>query len=142
MSITSANSVYTLSIDTIFPQPVTLQKYAVDDAFTTTVLRVGEVQMGVDGQMSGGFTFVEIPQEISFIADSPSVLIFDQWWQAELQAKDVYPATGTIQLPSTKTKWSMTNGILVSYSPIPDAKRVLQPRRFGITWQSAVSQPI
>lgn len=142
MSITSANSVYTLTVDTIFNQPQQLQKYAVDDAFTTQVLNAGEVQMGVDGGMAGGFVYVPVVQEIVFIADSPSVALFDQWYNAQLQAKDVYVASGTIIMPSIRTKWAMTFGILVNYSVIPDAKKVLQFRRFGITWQSAIPSPV
>ena len=142
MSITSANSVYMLSVATIFASPVILQGYAADDAFTTASQRVAEVQLGVDGTAASGFVYALVEQEISFLANSPSTALFDQWYQAQLQAKDVYIASGSIRLPGLGQKWTMTNGTLTSFMPIPDAKRVLQPRKFGITWQSAIPSAI
>ena len=142
MSITSANSVYTLSIATIFANPIQLQGYAADDAFTTASITTAEVQMGVDGVMASGFVYAPTVQEITLLANSPSAALFDQWYQAQIQAKDVYAASGVIRLPSLQVKWTMTNGTLTSFMPIPDAKRVLQARKFGITWQSAISSPI
>lgn len=142
MSITSANSVYMLSVATIFAAPSQLQAYAADDAFSTQALKSAETQMGVDGFLAGGFVFVAIEQEIALQANSPSNALFDQWYQAQLQSKDVYVAGATIQMPSLGIKWTMTNGFLTSYNIIPDAKRLLQPRKHMITWGSAIPAPI
>lgn len=142
MSITSANSIYMLGVATIFATPTQLQGYAADDAFTTSALKSAETQMGVDGFLAGGFVYVPVEQEISFLASSPSCALFDQWYQAQLQAQDVYAASATIQMPSLGIKWTMSNGFLTSYTVIPDAKRVLQARKFGVTWQSAIPAPI
>lgn len=141
-TITSANSVYTLSVATIFATPVQLQGYAADDAFTTSQLRAAETQMGVDGQLAGGFVFAAVEQEISLLASSASNALFDQWYAASINARDAYPASATVQLPSLGIKWTMSNGFLTMYSIIPEARRVLQPRKFQITWQSAVAGPI
>lgn len=141
-SITSANSVYMLSVATIFASPVILQGYSADDAFTTASQRAAEVQLGVDGVAASGFVYALVEQEISFLANSPSTALFDQWYLAQLQAKDVYTASGSIRLPGLGQKWTMSNGTLTSFMPIPDAKRVLQPRKFGITWQSAIPSSI
>lgn len=142
MSITSANSVFTLSVATLFSVPQQLQGYAADDAFTTAALKAAETMMGVDGFLSGGFVFVAIEQGITLQADSPSNALFDQWYAAQTQVKDIYNAAATIQLPSLGVKFTMTKGFLTDYTIIPDAKRVLQPRKYGITWQSAIPAPI
>lgn len=139
-SITGANSTFTLSISGLFPTPVQLQGYATDDAFATESLTPSETLMGVDGILSGGFVFVEVKQTISIQADSPSADIFDQWYSAQQQIQDVFTATGLIMLPSLRKKYSMVKGFLTTYPPLPDVKKLLQPRKFGITWQAAQPQ--
>ena len=139
-TITGANSTFTLAIAGLFPTPVQLKGYAADDAFATEALASAETMMGVDGILSGGFVYVEVKQTITLQADSPSTAMFDQWYAAQQQQQDVFVASGLITLPSTKLKYVMTTGFLTSYPPLPDVKKLLQPRRFGITWQSAQPQ--
>lgn len=141
-TISGANVVYMFGVSTIFPSPQQLQGFAADDAFTTAVQKIGEVQMGVDGQQAGGFVYVPVEQEISLLASSSSTSIFDQWVQAQLQVQDAYAAFGTILMPSLGKKWTMNNGILISYPPMPDVKKLLSPLKYMISWQSAVPAPI
>lgn len=141
-TITAANSIFMLSVATIFTAPTKLQGYGPDDAFDTASLPVGETQMGVDGQLAGGFVYSAVEQDITLLASSISNALFDQWYQAMVQAQDAYPANATIQLPGLGIKWIMTNGFLIDYMIIPSVKRLAQPRRHKIRWQSAVSAPI
>jgi hypothetical protein len=137
-SITSANAQILLSIPSLFPIPQALQGFAVEDIFDVAEIEPTETQMGVDGILSAGFVFVPVEQTFALQADSPSIIIFDTWWTAMQIAKDVYFATATVLLPGLGKKWAMNNGVLKSYKPLPDAKKVLQPQRFRITWQSAL----
>ena len=137
-SITSANAEILLSIPSLFPIPQALQGFAAEDIFDVAEIEPTETLMGVDGILSAGFVFVPIDQNFAFQADSPSIVIFDTWWTAMQVVKDVYFATATVLLPGPGKKWAMNNGVLKSYKPLPDAKKVLQPQRFRITWQSAL----
>jgi len=134
-TLTSANAVYTLSITDLFDFPVTLQGFAADDIFRTTPLASSEVSMGVDGVLSAGFRYVPTEQTVSLQADSDSNAVFEQWWEAQQIQKDVYYASGVIVLISVNKTWTMTKGVLTSYPPIPDTATILQPRRYGITWE-------
>lgn len=140
-SITSANAVLMLAIPPLFPVPQQLQGFAADDIYDIPQIRSVEVMMGVDGLLSGGFVYVEIRQEISLQADSASNLVFDTWWTQMQAAQDVYVANGIIQLPSIATKFQMVRGFLTGYKPSPGAKKVLQPRRYEITWESVAPAP-
>jgi len=140
MSITSANAIVMIGIPALFPVPQQLQGFAADDIFDVDAIDSAEVMMGVDGIQSAGFVFVPIRQNIVLQADSPSAGIFDTWWSFQQQIKDVFFANGNVILKPLATKWTLTKGALVSYKPIPDAKRVLQPRRFTISWQSVQPQ--
>jgi hypothetical protein len=51
---------------------------------------------------------------------------------------DAYPAVGTIILPSLNKKYTLEKGFLTGYQPIPNAKKLLEPQNFGITWQRII----
>lgn len=135
-SITAADAVYMLSVESLFPIPQQLQEFSADDVFGTDPLENAEVSMGVDGVMSAGFVFVPVRQSITLQGSSDSALIFDDWYAAEQALKDKLRCQAVVVLRAIGKKWTMNNGVLTTYPPIPDVKKVIQPRRFGITWES------
>jgi len=141
LTITSANSIYQLSITGLYNSPQQLQGFAADDVFDTPSLKSSEILMGVDGNMSAGFVYVPIMQTIHLQADSASGIIFDQWYAAQQAKQDVFFANAVVALPSIQRKWSMTKGVISGYMPIPDAKKTLAPRTFEITWNFMSAAP-
>lgn len=135
-TITSANSVFTLVVNGLFPTPVQLEGYSSDKAFITEALELAEVNMGVDGRMTAGFTPMPTKQTISLQADSPSKSFFQAVIQSEKAAREVFWFSGSLYLPSTGESFALTRGILTSGKQIPDGAKVLQPMDFVITWQS------
>lgn len=137
--ITSSNSTYVLSVPQVFAAPVQLQGYATDDAFSTPEVDVAETFVGVDGRFSAGLMPYLIKQNIVFQADSPSIALLETWLAAMAAANNTaYFATGTISLPSLKKTYSLGPGILSRITPITQAKKVLQPVTYEITWQGPV----
>jgi hypothetical protein len=134
--ITAADAVLTLSVPPLFTAPQQLKGFAADDVYNIPQIRSVETQMGVDGVLSAGFVYVPIPQEVVLQADSASNNFFDTWWTQMEATKTTYGASGIIILPGIGTKFAMLNGFLTGYTPAPAAKRVLQPRRFEVTWQT------
>lgn len=134
--ITNANSVLMLGISGLYDTPQQLQGYAADDVFEATAVETAETQMGIDGKMSAGFIFNPVEWSITLMADSASNDIFDNWYEAQKAAKAPFFSNATVLLPSIDKKWAMSNGILVSYTPMPPGKKVLQPRKFAIRWES------
>jgi len=151
-TITGANAIFTLSIapplfapqvsPTLFAAPAQLQGFAADDAFASEPLASVETLMGVDGVLSAGFVFVPIRMTITLQADSVSNDLFDSWYNAMQTTKDVYLAQGIVTLTTIQKKYALTNGSLTTYHPIADVRKLLQPRRFGITWQSVSPAPV
>jgi hypothetical protein len=137
-SITAASAIVMFTIPGIFVTPQQLQGFAADDVFDTDPLESAETMMGVDGKLSAGFVFVPTLHNYALQADSPSIFIFDTWWNAQQIAHEVFFANATVLLTSVGKKWAMTNGILSNYKPLPDAKKVLQPQRFRVTWESSL----
>jgi hypothetical protein len=140
-TITAANSVFQLVVAGLFPVPQQITGFAADAAFTTDAVERKEVVFGVDGHMSAGYVFSPTITNISIMPDSPSLIVFDAWQQAEQVAQEVYFASATIVLPSIQRKYALTRGVLTSAPPIVSAGRVLAAQQFRITWQSVVGEP-
>ena len=135
-TITSANSNFILSITSLFPAPITIQGYAADDAFSADARKPTEVLMGVDGKLSGGYVKHQVVMKIKLQADSPSLFYFDAWATAQDVSNDAYSASAVITMPGNGAKFVLNNGWLTSYKSMPDAKKLLQPQEFEITWES------
>lgn len=133
-SITAANSVFTLSIESVYPTPVRLQGYSTDDAFTTEAVTSAEVVKGVDGRMSSGWLPTLKVMTITLQADSASILVVENWNAAQEIIREILKAQATILLPATGRKYTCSNGILSSYVPITGVQKTLQARPFSITW--------
>jgi hypothetical protein len=141
-NLTSADSVLTLSILGLYPAPQTIQGYATDDAFASESVKPAEVMMGVDGLMSGGFVPFMTPLHITLMADSPSIDIFDNWLMAMKATRTLYKGFANIIVPGLGKQWTFTNGILTDANVMPDAKKLMQPRKFSITFEAFTSSPL
>lgn len=141
-TLTTANSTLLLSVASLFPTPVPIQGYATDDAFMTEQTESAETYMGVDGVLSAGYTPYAVPFEISLQADSVSNDFFDAWINAERTAREKYIANGTLLIQGTGMLYTFTRGFLQKFNPIPDGKKVLQPRKFSIHWNQISQAPV
>ena len=140
-TITSANATLMLSVQGVFSNPVQIQGFGVDDAFTMADIAPTGVEMGVDGFMASGYTPVVQPFSMMLLASSPSGYFFDQWLQAIRAAQESLPCTGSLALPSLGTKYNMINGALTGMKVGPDGKKMLMGRPFTITFQQITSGP-
>lgn len=141
-SITGSTAIFQLAVINLFPIPVRLQGFAADDIFDTDDIEPNEVLMGVDGILSGGRVNVPVAQTIHLQADSQSNQVFDQWNAAEQALQDSYIANGIVTLTGLGLKWTLTRGFLTRYKPIPQAKKLLQPRTYRITWNLVSPAPV
>lgn len=140
-TITAANAVFMLSIPGLFNAPVQLQGFSAEDVFDTEAVENAEVLMGVDGYMSAGFVYKEVKQSVTLQADSSSNDIFEAW-NANNSANDLFIANGSVFLKSIGKSYTMTRGVLMSYPTMADAKKVLQPRKYGLVWNRITPAPL
>ena len=142
MSITAANATIIFSISTVFPAPFQLQGFDVEDVYDTDDVEIAVTKMGVDGYLSSGFVYNEVKQTYTLQADSASNQIFEQWYAANLVAQDTFRADATIILPALGLQYTHTKGFLTRLKPLADAKKVLQARKWQLTWQSILPSPL
>lgn len=140
--ITSANSILMLSANRAFNVPVQIQGFAADDVFDAESIDSSETSMGVDGILSAGFVHVPVKWGITLQADSASMVFFDTLYSIQKQLQEVLQLQGVLTLPAIGTSWTLTNGFMTSYKPMPDGKRVLQSRKFVLTWESIQPVPV
>jgi hypothetical protein len=141
MDITASNAVVMLSVAGLFDIPQQLQQFSADNIFGTDPLEAAETAMGVDGVLTGGQVFNPTNQSYELMADSPSNFFFDQLYLRQRADQVTYRVQGTVLLTSVGTKWTMRRGILVTYQPPPEARRVLQARRHTIRWERVTPNP-
>ena len=133
-TITSANAIFMISVASVFPAPVQLQGFGVDEAFDTEATDVAETQVGVDGYGVAGWIPRQVPMTITLLASSPSFLIFEEWVTAQDKLNEILYASCVISIPSIGRKYAGALGALTRYPQLPNVRRVLQQRQFVITW--------
>ena len=136
ITITSANSVFTLIAPPIFTYPIQLQGYSTDKAVVTDAIELAEIQMGVDGRMTAGYVPMPTKQTISLQGDSPSKAFFQAIVQAMKTAQDIFYLSGDLALPSTGETFTLTQGVITNMKQISDLMKVLSPVDIQITWAS------
>jgi hypothetical protein len=144
--ITAANAILILSASdaqgNVLLTSQQIQGFATDDIYTMARTTPVETRMGVDGTLSGGFIFTEKKVEYTLAASSLSNSFFDALNDAMEGQIMAYELTGSLSLPSLGIYFTKTTGFLTGYSRLPDAKKVLEFRRYEITWQGISGAPI
>lgn len=141
-TITSANAVIMLSAGTIFPVAQLIQGYAAEDIFDTDDVEMAEVQIGLDKKQSYGYVPFNVKWRLTLMANSDSILMFDSVIVAENVMTDKFRWDGVVTLKGIGKKYTMNNGVLTRGKVMPDAKKVLQPQTYEITWESVLPAPM
>jgi len=135
-TITSANSVVTMTQASLFPAPVQFYGYSADKAFSQDAVDFAETQMGVDGRMTAGYTPNVTPFTITLQADSPTRQYMTILISAMRQAREIFYVNMTVTIPSTGEVVFLTRGVLKNAKSIPDANKVLQPIDYQFEFES------
>jgi hypothetical protein len=142
MDLTASNCVFSIWVPSLLPVPAVLEGFGADDIFDVDDVDAVETVMGVDGIGSAGVVFAFKPMNVTLQADSPSITFFDAWYRGMQSAVAVYPAVASVTFTGIGTSYVLSTGFLKRYKPMADAKRLLQPRKFRIEWQSIVPVPV
>lgn len=140
-TLTGANAVLLLGVSGLFDIPQQIQGFATDDVFDVDQIDSAETMAGVDGKLSAGYVYVPIRQGFTLQADSDSTAFFEELYGAQQQVQEVYRLFGSVYLPATQRKYTMTRGVLTNYNPMPTVKKLIQPRKFSIMWEKITSGP-
>lgn len=141
MDITSSNAIIMLSVPGLFDLPQQIQQFSADNVYGADSLEIAETAQGVDGILTGGFVYNPLNQSFELMADSPSNTFFDTVALRQRADQALYRIQGTTLLTSVGTKFTMRRGILVTWTPMPEAGRVLKARRHTVRWERVIPSP-
>lgn len=125
-ALTTANSVITLRTEALYTSAQRLDGYAADDIFDFAEVENGEYSMGIDGLLSAAFVFNELPLTMTFQANSPSLNLFENIYQYEVQNRTKLEQNVIVTLPSLGKRYELRAGFMRSYKA-PSGKKMLQP---------------
>ena len=125
-TLTTANSSMQVTIEALYPAAQRVQGYAADDAFDPGAVENGEYSMGIDGKLSAGFVFNEVPLTITLQADSPSLALWQNVYLYEVQNRTKLQHDLTITSPANGLVYDYTQGYMKSFKA-PSGKKILQP---------------
>ena len=141
-SITSADSVFSISSADFALAATILEGYAADAAFAMENADTAETMLGVDGKLSAGWVPRSYNQTITLQADSKSRAVFDALVMAQDVSRQIFRLNGVITLPGNQYSYTLSRGVLKNYTAKPTAQRVLQPMTFVIEWERVLAVPI
>lgn len=141
-TLTTANSVLSLSCPTLGIAAVQIQGFATDDAFDSPDVKPVEAIVGVDGQKSSGFVAYLVMFKFVLQATSPSIDVMDAIQEGIQALGDDVEINVSLESPALGKLWTMQNGSLTSYKPLPQGKKLLGPQSYEVTFERVISSVI
>ncbi|MCH5277761.1 MAG: hypothetical protein J1E80_08010 [Desulfovibrionaceae bacterium] len=129
--ITSANATLVLVVAGLFPAGIRLQQFATDQSYSQDELTIAEDRMGVDGGLVAGWIPSIKTVTVMLEASSPSYAALSQLYRACERRRGIYECSLIASVPSIGKTFTWTGGVLKSGTPVPSAKKVLDPT----TWK-------
>lgn len=133
--ITSANAEAILIVDQIFPAGIQLQMFGTDQAISMDAIDIAETRKGVDGKLVAGYIPAIYPVTITLEAASPSHASLSTVWQAMATNKCVYSCTLVCTVPSIKSVFTWSTGVMKSGAPFPTLEKVLAATTWTFDFQ-------
>ncbi|MCP1236514.1 hypothetical protein NKW55_07815 [Gluconobacter kondonii] len=133
--ITSASGIMTLTIASLFDAPITLQNWGSDRAWEQEAVEMLESQMSIDGVLNRGYIPRPVNQTLTFSAASPSIVYLEAIWTAQQSTMTAISLGAELTIPSTKRKYTFTNGAMMTGSVAPNGGTVLEARAFTFQWE-------
>lgn len=137
-NITSANASITI---TSTLGNMDFDKFSADSALTAEAVEMVQTRIGIDGQISAGYTPTIKTFTVDFEASSSSIPYLLELAQLIETTKTPQPITLTITLPAVQKKFVCT-GFFTNYPPMFSVKQLLEPMQFGFKVSTPVMLPM
>jgi len=133
--ITSANAILVMK-NKLFPAGIELQGFSTDQSFSQDELQVTEDRMGVDGNLVAGWIPSIKPVTIMLEASSPSFVAMSSLYRAMEQNREIIICTLIATVKSIGRIFTWSEGVLKSATPVPAAKKILDPTTWKFDFRS------
>nr|DAI16313.1 MAG TPA: Protein of unknown function (DUF3277) [Caudoviricetes sp.] len=130
-SISSANSVLTLSVEEIDPSGFVVDDFSSGDPYGSDNVTSTVIRMTQDGKLLAGFKHTSKPFKIILEPTSSALQkLLNVVNHEKLNGKN-YFFNGTLYIPSLELEFSLISGVIESHPELISSKEVLEPT----TWQ-------
>lgn len=136
--ITSADAVFTLTVQTLFNAPVRLENWSANRAWEGQALRLADTRLSIDGKLNKGFVPSAYDMTLHFSPNSNTWDIFDELQTTIRQAKTVYELNGELHLPGLHRKYTFVSGCVLEMAAVPNGGELLEERSVHIRWQDVL----
>jgi len=126
-NITSANASLVLTADTVIPAGAVLTQFSTDQSFNQNEITIAEDRMGVDGHLAAGWVPSIKTVVINLEASSPSYDVLSMLLRAMEANRTIYECTLVATVPSIRTIYTWSKGVLKTATAVANAKKVLDP---------------
>lgn len=136
LDIGSANATAVLTVDDLFPSGITLDTFGSDQSITQDTITIAETRMSLDGKLLAGVVPSIYPVTITLEAPAQATKSLTTLWNACLTTFGIYNCSLVFTVPSIKRVFTWSNGVLVSGTPSPAAKKTLDPTTWLFHFES------
>ena len=119
-----------------------LETFDDDDMVSTNAIKLIESGISADGKFWTGIIYEKTNLEVTLKAFSPSAAFFDQVYTAQRANQKSYPIVGEILFPSIGKSYTLPEFALEDYSPMPNAKRILQSQKYTLVGSGLIVKAI
>lgn len=136
-TLTSANSILALGAVGLFPSPVVIQGFEVDDGVLSQAVSRIEQRQGLDGTLVAGKVFNPYVIDVHLMpgANDQSLQFFETVAATQEGTREVVQLFGTLEIPAIGRSYEFVNGYLTSETPFAAVRKTLQPIVFQLTFE-------
>lgn len=141
MDITSTNSKVKMFSD-ITPAGLSFEGYSADAGWASEAIQLAEGRMGIDGNLSFGYTPNPVSMTFTFQPDSPTIETLNNIVLATQTARKPTILQMNITIPALNRTYSCVNGSIINAKVIADGAKVLEPQTYTILFKTITPSPL
>lgn len=142
INITSANSKLRIMVPAYYPAGFDVDDYGADTMYDIQAVTNKETRMSACGKFHAGFIYNPVDFNITLQPTSKAGELLDDMVAAERTAATVFQVNATLIVPALDSKYTFTNGVLMSSTPVAPGRRTLQERPFAFQFENVVRSPL
>lgn len=134
-TLTSADSVFFLTITDLFPVPFVVERYSINNPFSNSKVTLSETRRTLDNKLERGYIPGTVITSVTLEPTSNTRPIIIQWASASITTQSAYSCNGSLTIPGLGEEYILTNGALLDVDLLVSSAKTLNPISFSIEWE-------
>lgn len=121
--------------------PWEMEGWAADRAFEVSAQATAETVLGVDGKVHYGWVPGLIQFEFTVMPDSDTAYFLETIYTIQRELRETLELNATLKIPALQKGYSLSNGVLTNYTPLPAHQRVMAGQTSQMTFERSTPAP-